>query len=735
MSSLVDEKLVPVPMAEAVGYGAIICESQTPAENALVLKHGRFFLLTNSHGDIAPPGHCSLGLFENDTRILSHYELRVAGGSPSLLSMQAPHGYIGCVDLTVTDGEFGGNNWDPKNCVHISRELLVADRLIEQLTLTSYLPDPIEYWVELLLAADFADIFEIRGWKRGKRGQYFVPQPHRNSIAFAYQGLDGATIQTSVLFHQTPTDLSGQVARWEFDLRPNTPFRLEWEVSGEQDDTSNARWTGFGLDEQRKRLDEVYDQWTAQCSRWSTAPDELEHLLDRATDDLHAMYVEGEELPVITAGIPWYSTAFGRDSIITSLEGLALNSVIARDTLRYLARHQGRREDSFTEEQPGKIMHELRRGEMARNREIPHIPYYGTIDATPLWLVLFHETWLWTGDDALVRELLPNADRALEWITKYGDIDGDGFVEYVGSATEKGLTNQGWKDSGDGVPLPDATLPKPPIALVEVQGYVYDAFKRMAALFRVFGRHDRAEELSKKAEALREQIIKHFWIDELGMFALALDGEKKALPTMTSNAGHLLWSGVPEPWQAERLTQQLMSPAMFSGWGIRTVSATHRVFNPMSYHNGSVWPHDNAMIVMGCSRYGFASNVLPVLRSLNEAATYDEFHRLPELFCGMQRIAGMHPVWYPVSCCPQAWASGAFFMLLQGVLGLAADAPASILRIKNPALPDFLSELTISDLAIGQSKVSLQFKRHGTRTLANLLSTSGKSIQVQIELN
>jgi glycogen debranching enzyme len=380
-------------------------------------------------------------------------------------------------------------------------------------------------------------------------------------------------------------------------------------------------------------------------------------------------------------------------------------------------------------------MHELRRGEMARNREIPHVPYYGTIDATPLWLVLLHETWLWTGDDALVRELLPNADRALKWITNHGDIDGDGFVEYLGSASGKGLANQGWKDSGDGVPLPDAKLPTPPIALVEVQGYVYDAFKRMASLFKVFGRHDQAEDLRKKAEILREKIIERFWIDELGMFALALDGEKKALPTMTSNAGHLLWSGVPEPWQADRLTQQLMSPQMFSGWGIRTLSASHRVYNPMSYHNGSVWPHDNAIVVMGCSRYGFATSVLPVLQGMNEAATYDEFHRLPELFCGMHRIAGMHPVWYPVSCCPQAWASGAFFMLLQGVLGFAADAPAGVLHIKNPALPDFLTQLTISDLAVGQSKVSLQFKRHGARTLANLLSTSGKPIQVQIEMS
>jgi glycogen debranching enzyme len=721
-------------MEEAVGYSGIVCESQTPAENPLVLKHGRFFLLTNSHGDIAPPGHCSLGLFENDTRILSHYKLRVAGGSPSLLSMQAPHGYFGSIDLTTTDSEFGGNSWDPKNCVHINRELLVGDRLIERLTLTNYLPNPIEYWVELQLAADFADIFEIRGWKREKRGQFYTPRSNRNSLVFAYQGLDGKVIQSSVLFHQTPTELTGSMARWEFDLQPNTPFRLDWEICGGEE-SATSLWTGFGLDEHRKRMDEAYDAWTSQCTTWTTAPTELQDLLNRATDDLHALYIDGEGSRVITAGIPWYSTAFGRDSIITSIEALSLNPAIARDTLRYLARYQGSREDPFTEEQPGKIMHEVRRGEMARNREIPHIPYYGTIDATPLWLILLHETWLWTADDALVRELLPNAERALEWITKHGDMDGDGFVEYLGSLSGKGLANQGWKDSGDGVPLPDASLPTPPIALVEVQGYVYDAFKRMASLFRIFGRHEQAEDLRRKAEALREQIIKSFWIDELGMFALALDGEKKVIPTMTSNAGHLLWSGVPEPWQAEKLTQQLMGPQMFCGWGIRTLSAAHRVFNPMSYHNGSVWPHDNAMIVMGCSRYGFASNVLPVLSGLNEASTFDEFHRLPELFCGMQRIPGMHPVWYPVSCCPQAWASGAFFMLLQGVLGLSPDAPASILHIKNPALPEFLTELTISDLAVGHSKVSLQFKRHGTRTLANLLSTSGKPIQVQIELN
>ncbi|HET6409269.1 MAG TPA: glycogen debranching N-terminal domain-containing protein, partial [Chthoniobacteraceae bacterium] len=665
-----EEKLIPVSMAEAVGYAALVCESQTPAENPLVLKHGRYFLLSNSHGDIAPSGHCSLGLFENDTRILSHYALKMRGGTPSLLSMQAPHSYIGQIDLTITDSEFDGNNWDPKNCVHIGRQLLIADRLVERVTFTNYLPSPIDYWVELSLAADFADMFEIRGWKREKRGQYFAPQIGRNSIVFAYEGLDGSVIKTRVQFHQPPTELSAGVARWRFDLPPNTPFRLEWEVAGEQSASFRSVWTGFGLDEQRKLLDETYSEWTSECTRWSTSPSELQDLLVRATDDLYALYTDSEESRVITAGIPWYSTAFGRDSIITSIEALSLNPSIAIDTLRYLARHQGAREDAFTEEQPGKIMHELRRGEMARNREIPHVPYYGTIDATPLWLILLHETWLWTGDDALVRELLPTADRALEWIRKFGDIDGDGFVEYVGSSTGKGLANQGWKDSGDGVPMPDAALPSPPIALIEVQGYVYDAFKRMAALFKSFGRHAQSDALAKRADKLRERIIESYWIDELGMFALALDGHKKAVPTMTSNAGHLLWSGVPEPWQAERLVEQLMGPQMFSGWGIRTLSAAHRVFNPMSYHNGSVWPHDNAIVVMGCARYGYASNVLPVLRGLNEAATHEEFHRLPELFCGMQYIQGMHPVWYPVSCSPQAWASGAFFMLLQAVLGL-----------------------------------------------------------------
>jgi glycogen debranching enzyme len=733
MNATLAPEITPVTMEDAVGYPAIACETQTMVEHALVLKHGRHFLITNPHGDISPAGHCSLGLFQDDTRILSHYEFRVCGGKPSLLSVQTPHGYRGLIDLAVNDLEFGGNRLDPKSCIHIRRELLLANGLIERLTLVNYLPRTIEYWMELRLGCDFADIFEVRGWKRKKRGQFFEPQ-NNGTLVFGYRGLDGAQVRTQVRFHEPPDQLEERSARWQFDLPPSAQFSMEWEISASIESDDGHVCIGLGFEERRKQLDGACREWTSGCSRWRANLETFNNILERATDDLHALYVKCDGDSVISAGIPWYSTVFGRDSIITSLQTLPLNPRIAIDTLYYLAKHQGDKENAFTEEQPGKIMHELRRGEMARNGEIPHVPYYGTIDATPLWLVLFYETWLWTRDDELVRDLLPNAERALQWISHYGDVDGDGLIEYVGSASGKGLKNQGWKDSGDGVPFPDGSLPEPPIALVEVQGYVYDALRRMAELYDSLGHSGRATALRKQAAHLRETILAKFWMEETSMFALALDGNKKPLPTMTSNAGHLLWSGVAELAQAKRMAGQFLSANMFSGWGLRTLSAAHRVFNPMSYHNGSVWPHDNAIIVMGLSRYGFASNALPIVRGLYEAAATDEFHRLPELFCGMPRTSGAHPVWYPVSCCPQAWASGAFFMLLQGTLGLRPEAPAGILHIKNPALPDFLDELTISDLTVGDSKVSLRFERHEHRTLPNLLSISGEPLQVRIEL-
>ncbi len=712
------------------------CHHETPVEHAVVLKHDRWFVILDAHGDISPPGHCAVGLFRDDTRMLSHYTLRMCGGPPSLLSSQLPRTYAARLDMAIGDEEFGGSRWDPKSVVHVRRELLLEDELIERVSLTSFLPRPLEYWIELEFGSDFADIFEVRGWRRDERGVLLDPIIGDDQIALAYRGRDDVVSRTLLHFRTPPTELRETVARWELLLQPQERQVLEWKVSGEAEGhaggrTSNTSW--HPMEQRRHAIDATYDDWRQNCSVWRSNDADFDDVMDRATTDLRALYVTADGGEAISAGIPWYSTVFGRDSIITALQTLPLCTRIAVDTLRYLAERQGRSVNAYTEEEPGKILHEIRRGELARGGEIPHVPYYGSVDATPLWLVLLHETWRWTADVELVRELLPAAERALEWIDRFGDRDGDGFVEYE-RTSEKGLVHQGWKDSGDGVPFPDGQLPSAPIALVEVQGYVYDAKVRMASLYAALGDDRRAGELRQEAFDLRQRILDRFWMEELGTFALALDGAKNLLPTVTSNAGHLLWSRVPAPPEAERLARTLLSDDMFSGWGIRTLSAAHGVYNPMSYHNGSVWPHDNALIVLGLALYGDAAATLPVLDGLRRAAIHAEHHRLPELFCGMQRTEGLRPVAYPVSCSPQAWASGAFFMMLQAVLGILPDAPARVLHIRNPVLPSFLDVLVVSGLRVGASQVDLQFRRHGGRTLVNLLEVSGEPLQVRIEL-
>jgi glycogen debranching enzyme len=718
----------PISMMEAVGYHAIDCDHQSTIDDVLVAKHKRLFLLVDAHGDITPPGSCGLGLFHDDTRILSHYALGFSGGRPALLSSRSTEMYRLQIDLAVTDREFGGDSWDPKNSVHIRREILLGDRLVERLTLTNYLPRAVDFETTLSLGADFADIFEVRGWKRDRRGQFFRPVVEDAQLSFEYQGLDGERIRSRVAFADPPDQVDGSSVRWRCRLEPNVPYVLHWQVLPGSV-SAGAPPGGTRLFDAGP-IAEYYDRWRQECAFWWSDVGEFNTVLSQAMTDLRGLYGEVEGEDVIYAGIPWYTTIFGRDSIITSLQTLPLTPRVARDTLRYLARCQGAKEDPFTEEQPGKIMHELRRGEMARAGETPHVPYYGTVDATPLWLILLHETWCWTGDEALVRELLPNARRALDWLDGYGDVDGDGFVEYH-STSERGLANQGWKDSGDGVPFPDGSLPDPPIALVEVQGYVYDAKLRMAQLFRAFGDRDLADRLAAEAGSLREQIQSRFWLPDLGTFALALDGRKTPLPTATTNAGHLLWSGVPTPEQVGRMAEHFLGREMFCGWGLRTLSAAHRVYNPMSYHNGSVWPHDNAIVALGLARTGHTRAVLPIFTGLYDVSTTFNNHRLPELFCGIQREKGRGPVHYPVSCIPQAWASGALFMLLQAVTGLRADAPAGKLHVHDPQLPPFLRELTVAALQVGQSKVTLQFVRREEGTVVNVLDVEGEALDVR----
>ena len=724
-----------ISMTDAVGYAGIPCARESPVSDALALKHDSLFLLSDQNGNIAPPGNCSLGLFEDDTRILSHYELRAAGTPQARLSTQIVQPYLAQVDLAVTDHAFGGNAWDPKHAIHFQRELMLEDSLLERLTLTNFLIRPIDFWIELSVGCDFADIFEVRGWRREHRGEFLIPYVTPESIRFGYRGRDGRVLESTIRFHTKPDTVDARGARWALHLRPGVPVQLAWDVRGESSKTLPHIVQRDSFEQRRTRLASEYADWHAACSHWRSTIETFDATLTRSIDDLRSLYIgqDGEE--IISAGIPWYSTVFGRDSIITSLQTLSLNPRIALDTLSYLARHQGTKENAYTEEQPGRILHELRRGEMARSGEIPHVPYYGTIDATPLWLILLHETWRWTGDESLIRDLLPNARRALDWIDRFGDVDGDGLVEYA-STSARGLVNQGWKDSGDGVPFPDGRLPAPPIALVEVQGYVYDAKVRMAAIFRHAGEHADAQRLELQAEQLRQRVIEQFWLEDAGTFAIAIDGEKRPVSTITSNAGHLLWSRLPDAERARRVAATLLAPDMFCGWGIRTLSARHPVFNPMSYHDGSIWPHDNAIVVMGLSHYGLSEHALPLVTAAQDAAAGARLHRLPELYCGMNRDGATRPVGYPVSCSPQAWASGALFMMLQGTLGILADAPTGALHIRNPVLPANLDKLTITNLCVGSGRVALHFARHASRTIVNVLSveSAGEPIRVQVEI-
>jgi len=726
-----DVELTPVPAAELLGYEGIACDIRSLAATELVLKENRYFLLTDAAGNVAPAGACEMGLFYEDTRVLSHYELHTAGGRPDVLSSQAARVFISQIDLTITDREFGGEFTEPKNFMHIRREQLLDDSMGDRIVFTNYLGRAVDFWAELRFAADFADIFEVRGAYRPGRGQYYRPLVGESEVVWLYRGLDGVLRRTRLQFSPPPDELQAGRALWQLPLDPRDSAEIEARITAETDDSSPPPPRQFN--ERVTALRAAYDEWRQGAARFRSDDDFFNAALDQAIVDLRALMVEVGGQEVIAAGIPWFTSPFGRDSIVTSLQTLPVHPEIARSCLRFLAAYQGTRVDDFTEEEPGKIMHELRRGEMAACREVPHTPYYGSVDATPLFAYLLAETVRWTGDLDLARELLPAAERALQWIDQYGDLDGDGFVEYS-RRSPRGLVNQGWKDSHDGVPFPDGRLPEPPIALVEVQGYVVAAKQGMAGLFETLGEPDRAVTLRAEADDLAARIREAYWMEDLDFFALALDGEKRQVPTITSNPGHLLLAGVPTPEQARKMANILLGEHMFSGWGIRTVARTQPVYNPLSYHNGTVWPHDNALIAQGLARYGLRREAATVLGALFDTSLHFRYHRLPELFCGIWRGETDAPVAYPVSCSPQAWAAGSLFPIIQGILGIEPEATRQELRLVRPHLPPRLRYLDVLRLAVGKSRVSLQFNRVGDRTMANVLEVEGEPLNVRIDV-
>ncbi|HWR34750.1 MAG TPA: glycogen debranching N-terminal domain-containing protein [Clostridia bacterium] len=699
--------------------------------NNLTLIDGKTFLSTTVAGDIMPAGAPDVGFFHQDTRFLSHLEFRIDGHRAVVLSSSTEKTFASKVELTTGNITLRDSFDLPENTVHIRREQLLGnDIFFDRLSFENFNLSPVDFVVELVYDADFVDVFQVRGVARRIHGQYYQPITTEDRISFVYRGLDKILRQTIVQVQPLPARIDERTARWDLHLEPLKEFHLEVSVTPIIENLpQRSRDYSFSSNLLLRR--EAFHQWEKRSTHFASSNEVFDEVLRTATGDFHALLIPDGTEHIIAAGIPWFATVFGRDSIIAAFQSLSLNPQLAIDTLRVLARYQGKEDSVWRDEQPGKILHEYRDGEMTRCGEVPFGPYYGSVDATPLFLILLSETFNWTADEELVKELLPAAYKALEWIENYGDLDGDGFVEYQ-RRSPKGLVNQGWKDSWDANMHRDGTVAQPPIALCEVQGYVYDAKYRMASLLRGFGDAHMADRLKKEASDLARRFERAFWNPQRSYYAMGLDGNKQQIQVVSSNPGHLLFSRIIGRERARTVTQRLMREDMFSGWGWRTMSHDERVFNPLSYHRGSVWPHDNSLIAHGMALNEHRQPAMQIMTTLFQAALNFRDYRLPELFCGVKRRDYDEPVHYPVSCSPQAWASGAMFLILTSVLGIRPSAHRKELNIINPLLPEWLDYLHIRNLRIGRSCVGLDFTRRGDRTFCNVVDVEGEKLLVNV---
>ncbi|MDP9266609.1 MAG: amylo-alpha-1,6-glucosidase [Chloroflexota bacterium] len=683
----------------------------------VALKEDALVLVSEDDGSL-PLGTASpLGLYYHDTQFLSGFALRINGAAPLLLSNNTEQNYVGTFQLVNAAAPLAGGEILPAQSLSVRRTRFLADGWRERIGILNCNAQPVELRVELEFEASFRDMFTVRGY-RGKahREPETTVRTTGSGLTFERFGRDGVRRTTEIAIWPGPDSLTGRTFLAERVLEPQGVLRLELSIIPREDGAGEAA-SPRGFDEALDALNASYRRFLRSCADYRTSSESLdEQLINRSALDLRALIEFEETGPFPTAGIPWYAVPFGRDGLIAAYQTLAWNPDLARGTLRLLAKHQGTRSDAFTEEDPGKIFHELRRGELARLGETPHRPFYGAVDATPLFALVFAETVKWTGDRALWRELLPAAERALEWCDTYGDVDRDGYVEYGARGSE--LRNQGWKDSWNSLSDREGSQSRLPAALVEVQAYVYAAKSGLADLYARDGDTARADQLRREARDLRARFDRDFWMPEERCYAQALDAQKMQVPAVTSNAGHALWCGIVPPEKARPLVDRLMAPDMFTGWGIRTLSSRYPTYNPMSYHNGSVWPHDNSLIAQGFARYGFRQEANAIVDALLEAGRRFPDARLPELFCGFARDLrfSSRPADYLVSCIPQAWSAGVVFLCLRVLLGLEPDLEHERLYA-DPVLPAWLDHVTVRDLRVHDARVTFTARRtrRGTR--------------------
>jgi glycogen debranching enzyme len=698
----------------------ILATASPTDDRTRVLKHGETFAVFDRFGDVRPLGLGQLGLYHEGTRHVSLFELRFVAQRPLLLSSTVKDtNDVLTVDLTNPDVAEGDKVLLPKGDLHVLRsKFLWQAACYERILVSNYGLHDLAASLVLHFDADFADIFEVRGMSRPRRGQRLEARTEDGAIVMEYVGLDSVKRRTRVCCEPPPQTRSASSVRYDLRLRPHETQALGIVISCEQDAAAS---TIYGFDRALEASEA--DARRYRCDIY-TSNQQFNDWVNRSFADVSMMLTDTSSGAYPYAGVPWFSTAFGRDGIITALELLWLEPRIARGVLSFLAATQATTRDAARDAEPGKILHETRKGEMAALGEIPFGQYYGSIDATPLFVVLAGAYYERTGDRRFIESIWKNVEAALRWVDEYGDRDGDGFVEYARESS-KGLVHQGWKDSNDSISHDDGELAQAPIALCEVQGYVYAAKRHAAGLASALAMPDRAAELERQAEVLRRSFEERFWCEDLGTYALALDKAKKPCRVRASNAGHCLFTAIASDERGRRTAATLMSDESFSGFGVRTLASCERRYNPMSYHNGSVWPHDNALIAAGFVRYGRRDLAARVLTGLLDSTLFLDLHRLPELFCGFPRRPGQGPTLYPVACAPQAWAAAAVFLLLQSCLGLAVEASHRRVTFLRPLLPPFLERVRIGGLTVGDARVDLLCQRHEHDVSVRVLRREG----------
>jgi glycogen debranching enzyme len=697
----------------------------------ITINHAGTFLLSELDGSITNAS--DQGLYSRDTRYISRYQLYIEG-EPWVLLNSGAVAYFASRTYLVNPKVMAEHGPIAAGILGLVLGRTVGEALHEDIDIRNYGATRLRFNLELLIRNDFADIFEVRAKALTRRGHIetewaaetqqlisrYTHADFRRALILSLEGGDSKALYGNGRINLT------------VDLEPGAAWHMCCKYDIREGDSIRRAPAGCAHECEQTGTAQTLTKWNQDTTQITTSNEEWYRLYRQSVEDMAALRLTADEQHaeelLAAAGVPWFVTVFGRDSLIVSLQNMTVYPDFARGTLRRLAELQATEEDAYRDAEPGKIPHELRGGELAHFKRIPHTPYYGTADATILYIIAWHEAWKWLGDEALFSEYEPVVKRCLRWIDQYGDRDADGFQEYQ-TSSDQGYENMGWKDAGDAVVYPDGSLVKGPKALCELQGYVFDAKRRAAEAADHFGDPDLAAKLRQEAAELQQRFEERFWCDDLGYYAYALDGDKKQVKTISSNAGHLLWSGIVRPDRAERVVRRLCESDMWSGWGIRTLSMRNPAYNPFSYQNGSVWPHDNGIIAMGFKRYGFAEEAAMIARDISEAGKYFLLNRLPELYAGIERGPGTFPVQYLGANVPQAWAAGSVFHLLRALLGLDADAAKNRLYI-NPLLPPWLPDLTVRQLRVGKATLDLRFWREGAVTRYEVLAVKG---DVQVE--